>query len=205
MKNLLILIFACIFYPVFSQNDTLSYKETMAHFREEYKNDHLENPRSPIKADDLADLRFFEADEKYRVTCTFELTPGEKPFDMPTYSGRKQQYVKYGTLHFELDGKPLQLAVYQSLRLKNIPGYSDHRFLPFRDLTNGETTYGGGRYIDLKTADLETEPIVLDFNKCYNPWCSYSDGFSCPIPPSENTLEVVIEAGEQMFAGEKKH
>ena len=191
--------------PLFGQSAAPSYEAEIAIFREEYKLEHVQNERSPIKEADLGDLRFFPADESYRVACTFERTPDEKPFDLPTYSGVKRQYVKYGVLKFDLHGQPLQLAVYQSLRLKNIPGFSDYLFLPFRDATNGDTTYGGGRYIDLKVAEVEGGDFLLDFNKCYNPWCCYSDGYSCPIPPPENTLEVAIEAGEKMFAGAHKH
>jgi len=40
---------------------------------------------------------------------------------------------------------------------------------------------------------------VLDFNRAYNPTCAYSDRYECPLPPTENWLEVPIEAGEQAF------
>jgi hypothetical protein len=66
-------------------------------------------------------------------------------------------------------------------------------------MTNYETTYGGGRYIDLSLKDIKEGKITLDFNKCYNPYCAYSDGFSCPIPPSENYLSTEIRAGEKVF------
>ena len=45
---------------------------------------------------------------------------------------------------------------------------------------------------------------MLDFNKCYNPWCAYSDGFNCPIPPTENRLKTSILAGEKMYAKSKE-
>ena len=61
-------------------------------------------------------------------------------------------------------------------------------------------TYGGGRYIDLTITDIKNNLIELDFNKCYNPYCAYSDGYSCPIPPDENNLKIKIEAGEKKFA-----
>lgn len=189
----------------FSQTTELIFAEEIARHREEYKQDFLKDDRSPLKAEDLPKLRFFEPDENYRVTCTFERTPDEKPFELPTYSGITKAYVKYGVLKFELQGQQLQLAVYQSLRTRAMPQYAQYLFLPFRDATNDETTYGGGRYIDLKMADVESETVVLDFNKCYNPWCHYSDGYNCPIPPPENTLDVAIEAGEKLWVGEKKH
>lgn len=181
------------------------YAQEIMAFRDDYKLGFTKNPRSPLKIDDVQNLRFFEADLKYKVTCTFKRTPNEKQFEMPTSSGKTKPFVKYGILSFELDGKKMQLAVYQNLTLITQPKYAQLLFLPFRDETNGDSTYGGGRFIDLTIADVEAKNPVLDFNKCYNPWCHYSDGYSCPIPPAENTLKVEIPAGEKLWVGEKKH
>ena len=71
--------------------------------------------------------------------------------------------------------------------------YKDYLFFPFTDLTNGEESYSGGRYIDLHIP--EGEEIVIDFNKAYNPYCAYASGFSCPIVPKENHLSLRITAG----------
>jgi uncharacterized protein (DUF1684 family) len=38
---------------------------------------------------------------------------------------------------------------------------------------------------------------VIDFNEAYNPYCAYSDRFSCPLVPKENNLDVAIRAGEK--------
>ncbi len=60
-------------------------------------------------------------------------------------------------------------------------------------------TYGGGRYIDIRTAE-GPDVSVLDFNVAYNPNCAYgSDKYNCPIPPRENTLEVAVTAGEKRY------
>ena len=80
-----------------------------------------------------------------------------------------------------------------------MPQYRDYLFLPFKDPTNGKASYGGGRYLDLKTGDLKSGTAIIDFNKAYNPWCAYADGFSCPIPPAANHLAVEIHAGEKNF------
>ena len=206
MKSVLSTFFLTIsFLAAFGQNGGDNFAQQIAKHREAYKQDFLKNERSPLDSADLVKLRFYPPDEKYRVTCTFERAPNEKPFDIPTSSGITKPFVKYGTLHFELNGKILQLAVYQNLALRNVPAYAQHLFLPFRDETNDETTYGGGRYLDLSIAEVEAEAPVLDFNLCYNPWCHYSDGFNCPIPPAENTLGIEIQAGEVIWAGLKKH
>jgi len=86
----------------------------------------------------------------------------------------------------------------------NIPAYADHLFLPFKDATNGEESYGGGRYIDLKASSIKDDKMAVDFNKTYNPWCAYSDGYNCPIPPIANHLDASLMAGEAKYTGPKK-
>ncbi|GAB4243052.1 MAG: DUF1684 domain-containing protein [Saprospiraceae bacterium] len=205
MRLLLIPAFALFFLSLAAQSGD-DYAAQIAEFREHYKEEFKADPRAPLKTDEeLAAMRFYPSDPSYRVEAVFVATPEAKPFEMATYSGITKPYRKYGVLLFELNGKKLKLAVYESLRLKNMPQFKDHLFLPFKDATNGEETYGGGRYIDLSSADIVDGKLVLDFNKAYNPWCCYSDGYSCPIPPTENHLDVPIRAGEMMYAGEHKH
>lgn len=203
--RLLTLFFSLVCLSAFGQNEGTDFATIIAQHRTDYKRGFLTNPRSPLDSSDLDKLRFFEANEKYRVACTFQRTPDEKPFDMPTSSGITKLFVKYGLLSFDIDGQKLHLAVYKNMSLGNNPLYANHLFLPFRDATNEETTYGGGRYIDLTLADVEAAAPVIDFNKCYNPWCHYSDGFNCPIPPSENSLDIAILAGEMSWVGKRKH
>jgi uncharacterized protein (DUF1684 family) len=78
-------------------------------------------------------------------------------------------------------------------------GLRDYLFIPFSDPTNYVTTYGGGRYMELRTGNIKKDSVIIDFNKCYNPYCAYSDGYSCPIPPDANKLPVAIQAGEMLF------
>jgi uncharacterized protein len=176
-----------------------SFRQEIENHRTQYKEKFAYSTSAPIKESDLKYLRFFFPDSTYRVRATFEPTPSSQPFDMPTYSGMKKEFVKYGELHFILNGKEHTLSVYSNLALRAIPQYKNHLFLPFKDLTNARESYGGGRYIDLETTDIKDSVVLLDFNKAYNPYCAYSDGFNCPIPPQENHLPVRIEAGEQNF------
>ena len=117
---------------------------------------------------------------------------------MKTSTSRRPVYEKYGDAVFEIDGKTYTLSIYQNHELLNIVGYRDYLFLPYTDLTNGEETYGGGRYIGLRIPKGDT--IVIDFNKSYHPLCAYNHDYSCPIPPKENHLEVRIEAGVKMIS-----
>ena len=87
------------------------------------------------------------------------------------------------------------------LTLYWIAGYGGGVFLPFRDETSGRDTYGGGRYLldTIKGADLGAVDgrLLLDFNFAYNPSCSYSARFVCPLSPPENRLPNPVRAGER--------
>ena len=142
-------------------------------------------------------LELYPIDAKYIVQAKFIRTPDEKPFKMATTTDRLATEVKYGEAHFEIDGKKLKLELYQSVPPMTDPEYVDYLFLPFTDDTNGDGSYGGGRFIDARipTGDI----IVIDFNKAYNPYCAYNSKYSCPIPPRANRLAIRIEAGVKDF------
>jgi len=178
-----------------------TYPQEIKQHRKHYKQEFLKEERSPLDKKGVKKLRFFPADEHYRVVCNFEHTPDAEPFEMATYSGITKPYVQYGTATFVLRGQPMEIAIYQSLQLRQLPMYRDYLFVPFKDLTNGDTTYGGGRYMDIRMGEIRDGQVILDFNKAYNPYCAYSDGYNCPVPPVENYLEMAVEAGEKGFAG----
>lgn len=165
-------------------------------FLENQESDFADPEHSPLKEVDLKRfkrLNYFDYDESYCVQASWVRTPGEKPFEMATSTERMPVYVKYGELHFSINGQDLVLAVYQNPSLTEDEEYKDYLFLPFNDLTNGVTTYGGGRYIDFRIPD--SGEVQLDLNNSYHPYCAYNYRYSCPIPPEENMLNVAIEAG----------
>ena len=158
--------------------------------------EYADSKTSPLTKEDLKvfiSLDFYPVDMKYCVTAKFKRTQNEKPFDMATTTGRKQVYVKYGELSFMLNGKPYKLDIFQSPELSKFDEYKDYLFLPFTDNTNGEGSYAGGRYLDMKLPPGDT--VQIDFNRAYNPYCAYNHSYSCPIPPSQNYLDTDIKAG----------
>lgn len=163
---------------------------------EEYANPE-ESPLEPEDLEEFDGLDFFEIDKEYIVKAEFVRTPSESPFRMKTSTDREPVYVKYGELYFSIKGKNFKLNLYQNQELTQDPEYFDYLFLPFTDLTNGKSTYGGGRYVDFRIP--ESNEVILDFNKSYNPYCAYSGRYSCPIPPKENDLEIEIPAGVKAF------
>jgi uncharacterized protein (DUF1684 family) len=91
------------------------------------------------------------------------------------------------------------LYIYQSEALMQQEKYKDYLFVPFGDATSGFTSYGGGRYMDFRLQDIKNNQLIIDFNKAYNPYCAYTTGYNCPIPPKENLLTVAIPAGEKNY------
>ena len=193
------LIFIVLITSSLSAQNTDVIKEIKAH-QEEQNNQFKTKGKSPLTEQDrkhFKELDFFEIDLNYRVEAVFTRTPDEEAFAVGTSSGKTKFLIKYGVLNFSIKGENLTLAVYQSQGLLTNPIYKDYLFLPFNDLTNGSTTYGGGRFIDLTIPKGNT--IIIDFNMAYNPYCAYSDGWNCTIPPVENNLEIEIPVGVKKY------
>lgn len=177
---------------------------TLLH-RQHYKQEFITEKNSPLKAEDTGYLRFYKPDAKYKIAATFTPNSDTTSFTIPTSSGKLKRFRKYGSAAFTFNGKKQKLQLYQNLQLLQDTAHANHLFLPFKDLTNYETTYGGGRYIDLEIKNIQNGRVTIDFNKCYNPYCAYSDGYNCPIPPDANKMKIRIEAGEQKFAKDREH
>ncbi|UKT65913.1 DUF1684 domain-containing protein [Pedobacter mucosus] len=200
--KILSIVLLFISLNTFAQN----YSEQIGIHRENYKQDFIKESNSPLKKDDLQNLHFYDADSIYKVSADVEILKNERVFKMPTYDGTSAAFYRYAKISFKLLGDTLlHMTLYKSVALSGVPKYKNLLFLPFTDETNNKETYGGGRYIDLDVKDIQNSHIIIDFNKAYNPYCAFSDGYRCPVPPEENNVEVAIKAGEKLYSGEKKH
>lgn len=149
-----------------------------------------QSPLMPSQRAAFAGLNYYpEAPE-----LAFELTPepfdDAEPVEMQTSTGETATYLRWGSITFEVAGKPVSLTLFAD------PGGGGF-FLPFQDAGRGSETYGAGRYLDVEAAPEGR--LHVDFNYAYNPYCAYNDAWSCPIPPRENMLAVHIRAGEMSF------
>jgi len=148
------------------------------------------DPYGPIEdRQSFTGLNYYPPDPAFRYTLSLHQVEPE-PITFQTTTGDGRVYYRIGTVEFEVDGQPAQLAIYKS------EDY-DEFFLPFRDVTSGTETYGAGRY--LEPVELANGELLVDFNLAYNPYCAYSDNFSCPLPPVENWLKVPIRVGEKKY------
>jgi uncharacterized protein (DUF1684 family) len=187
-RNLLtILLLWQITGPLISQ----SKKEVIA-YRKTHLDELLSDPRKPITPE-----------ESWQVEAEYVPLDKEPVFQMPTYSGITRDYRKFATATFTHGQKKISVFLYQNMTLIRQPQYKDYLFLPFKDDTNGAESYGGGRYMDVRISTVKDGKIILNFNKAYNPYCAYNEGFNCPIPPQENHLNLSIRAGERNFESKR--
>ena len=169
-------------------------------FQKELNSEYAEAKTSPLLPEDLKEFKsldFYPANDHFFVVAQFIRSENEQPFEMKTTTARKPVYVKYGEAHFSIDGQFFKLNIYRNIELSKKEQYKDYLFLPFSDLTCGNESYIGGKYIDMKIPQGDT--IVIDFNTSYNPYCAYSHKYSCPKVPLENDLKIAIRAGVKKF------
>lgn len=168
--------------------------------RDELFRSHVQTPIEPDQRESFAGVPLYDYDPVLRFTVGTRAVPDRAP--------RRVEVGRDGALTMTAfamtDG--LRDALGAELTLFWIGGYGGGAFLPFRDATSGSETYGGGRYLldTIKGADLGTSAdgrLILDFNFAYNPSCSYSDLWVCPLSPRENTLSAAITSGERRRDG----
>ncbi len=157
-----------------------------------YFQDPNTSPLRPKEKKKFNGLDFFTPDSKYQVNAFFRESVTKDTIQMKTNTGSVTSEIRYGNLFFELNNRQYVLPVYREVGAED-----DYVFLPFTDLTNGDLTYGGGRYLDFTFPLKET--VLIDFNKAYNPYCAYNPKYSCPLVPSVNHLDIAIIAGEKSF------
>lgn len=167
--------------------DTAALLEQRRAKDEFFRTDH-HSPIPHAEQHDFAGLDYFEPDPG--LVFTLPLQPGDgSEVTVQTSDNQQRVYRRAGKVAFAVDGEPVELTLYST-------GHEGY-FVPFRDKTSGNATYGAGRYLDVDPNDDGT--VTIDFNLAYNPTCVYDEAYSCPLPPIENWLQVPIEAGEKMY------
>ncbi len=164
--------------------------ETFRAQKDDFFRADFQSPLTPEQRQAFSGLKYFPENPDLRLELMPEPFAQPERVEMQTSTGEIQVYHRHGRIHFDVEGEPATLTIYEGPN-----GY----FLPFVDSLAGEETYPAGRY-------LEPEPLadgrfLVDFNLAYNPYCAYNDHWSCPLTPSENRLRVPIRAGEKLFDG----
>jgi len=131
----------------------------------------------------------FPVNEDWRIEADFIPYESPKKIMVPNILGAFDEEMVSGKLRFTLQGKEFNLDPIDS---------GDKLFIIFADETNGESTYGAGRFLYSDKPDSSGK-VILDFNKAYNPPCVFTKYATCPLPPEQNRLATKITVGEKNF------
>jgi len=154
--------------------------------------------QSPIPLEERTEFKgldYYPPDPEHRFEVELHEHEDKERVRMAYTKGEEQDFVRWGEFRFRVGGEECVLQVYKA------DPEEEQLFIPFKDATSGRETYGAGRYLDLDAARNRTADgkWILDFNRAYNPWCVYSEAYTCPFVPRENWLPMPIRAGEQNY------
>lgn len=136
-------------------------------------------------------LSYYAYNPTYVINFQLKKAAKIQPIDIQMTDGTSEKIAFFGDIEANIGGKEIKLKLYQH--------ENGELFLPFKDKTAPQETYGGGRYVDIPISSLHESSILINFNYAYNPFCAYNSSFACPVPPKENLLNLRIEAGEKLF------
>ena len=168
-------------------------------FRNEIDDFMKQHPQSPLDHDQrhrFTGLDYYDNNQDLVIEVEIERFPDDEPIIiMQTSTGDTQEYRRWGKFSFPTNGQSASMVIYSDI-------HGHEFFMPFKDATNGDESYGAGRYMDNHRPGmvrLGPNRFEIDFNYAYNPYCAYSSAYSCPLPPRENWLKAPIRAGEKKF------
>lgn len=181
------------------RNSDLAPAQTWRQWRQTRDQLFGSHPQTALDAQQLSQfngLNYFDYDPAWRFEAQLDMDVEPEVLPIETDVDGTIRAKRIGKVHIEMMGQPASLSLFWLL------GYGGGVFLPFRDATSGNETYGGGRYLldTIKHADLGQTAdgkLILDFNYAYNPSCAYNHQWSCPLAPPENWLDIPVDAGEK--------
>jgi uncharacterized protein len=200
-QNILVIVVVVIavisvFYSFLGSEDPGAYLKSIQQERDDKDHFMRTSSESPFKDNksDFRGLHYFPPDIKYRIVASLSPIKEKNVVVLHTNDGEEQHYLPHAYADFDLDNVNNKLLI---LEIMDDVGKGT-LFLAFGDETSARETYGAGRYLDVKKVP-GSSTITLDFNKAYNPYCAYSETYSCPLPPAENLLRIPIRAGEKTY------
>ncbi len=193
-KNKFVLGFialALLVIIIYSLSTSEDYPTRALNDREKYQSDLLTMDGSPLTGSASGGkFDFYPADKNWVIEADFVAEEKAGTFQMEMTDSTTQESKMAGKASFLHNGQKTELLIFDE---------GDAFLLPFRDATNGQETYGGGRYINIPKKDLLGGKMTIDFNRAHNFYCAYSEKYICPVPPRENRVSFAVTAGEKIF------
>ena len=169
--------------------------------KEQFFASHWQSPIPPQDRARFEGLDYYPPNPDYRFELELHEHDEKKIVRMAYTKGNEQDFTRWGEFRVKIGDEECVLQAYAS------DPEEEQLFIPFRDATSGLETYGAGRYLDLDAGRDHTADgtWILDFNRAYNPWCVYSEDYTCPFVPPENWLKVPVYAGEKIYPLKGRH
>ena len=203
--RIIVLLLAGLFGSVYAGFSQSPYVQEMERQRQEKLKEFRQPGAPPFKSEkarkSFAGLDWYPVDAAWRVEASLEPFADQDTLEFPTSAGTVKSFIRYARLVFTVEGHTDTLEAYRSVQNLSHPEYGKLLFVPFTDHNSGESCYGGGRYLDPALPEAGSPTLWLDFNEAYNPYCAYSDGWFCPIPPAVNYVNMPVNAGEKNYPG----
>lgn len=187
LVGILVAVVGILFYSLHTE---LPYSEQIIAERENYQKTILNLNDSPVEVKSFDHFNYFDVDENWVVEAEAMPNQANETFNLMMTDSTTEAIPNWGTATFSKNGVNCVVKLFDE---------DDHFLLPFLDETNGISTYGGGRFINIDKSALSGNKMKIDFNKAHNFYCAYSESFICPIPPKENKLSLKVEAGEKKY------
>lgn len=148
----------------------------------------VHDPQAPARAG-FSGLPWHPPQPTWWLSAELRPMPEAELEPLATTRGLVKPMRPAGTLALRLPtGEAVELVAYEAG-----PG---ELLVPFTDATNGDGTYGVGRYLTVRRS-ADAAEVAVDFNRATNPWCAYSEHYNCPIPPAKNRIVGRVDAGER--------
>ena len=172
-----------------------AWRRALTRFRSDKDDFFRAGDGTPLPADSrtsFTGLKYFDPDPSLRIEARLHRYPDPEGVMVSTSKGTRQLFNRVGYFDLAIGDGQVRLHAYQSAERED-----PNLFVPFRDSTSGQESYGSARYLDMEVE--HDDEYAVDFNYAYNPYCAYSEDYICPLPPQENWLRVSVRAGERKY------
>lgn len=190
--------------PVSPADSAATVQENLAH-RAEVEQFFREDHASPFRRDatiTFTSLSWFPVNPAFKVQSVLHRYAQPETVVVLGTGGEQRRQLRYGYFRFDVPDdnsfpQTISLNVYKSVQRESRG--PDYLSIWFTDSTTGKETYHVGRYVDVGVEHTDAGHLyTIDLNKAYNPYCAYSDLYSCAIPRKEDHIPLALRVGEKI-------
>lgn len=196
--------------PTMSRVDSVAIVSDNLRHRVELDEFFRDSPDSPFNKDTTIEyhgLKWFPVNPAFCGKSVLHRFANPETVSVYGTKGEERKNLRYGYFEFAVPNEQgamhtLRINVYKftPYDTQRYALYKNNLSVWFTDKTTGKETYGVGRYLELGEENPDPNFVyTIDLNKAFNPYCAYSDSFSCAIPRKEDHLDIALRVGEKKY------